>query len=246
MEHYLYHQAILVREVRAEAMRLGRYPEPGEAPSLRPDGQSIIAGPRTSSVAWYQNRRESEEQAPIGIRPSPSSPADLAHMSRPHRPQVQFTASRAADRQSMGSSLRVDPEEPWPPISSAELRPFSFAVRAGAARESNDGHGKRTVLGRWGGSVTSFFGGSQGGSGSMMDMQYVLAEAKLTTVSASTTTANAEHHPITSTIKREQYHWPRLHVHPSSAVIPSFRRNASLHHHTSLRTTSRKKVSRDC
>lgn len=139
MENYLYHQAILIREIRAEASRLGRFPEPGD-PQFRPDG-SIVAGPRTSSVAWGT------------IRTSPSSPADLANLARP-RPLVQI---RPPDK---GKSFQQD----WPPESG--LRPFSFAVRA---QGSNDGH--RNILGRWGGSVTSFFGGSQGGSGSMMDMQ---------------------------------------------------------------------------
>jgi hypothetical protein len=145
MENYLYHQAILIRDIRAEASRLGRFPEPGE-PHFRSDG-SIVAGPRTSSVAWGREERS--------IRPSPSSPADLANLARP-RPLVQF---RPPDRK--GKSFQQD----WPPESG--LRPFSFAVRA--AQGSNDGH--RNILGRWGGSVTSFFGGSQGGSGSMMDMQ---------------------------------------------------------------------------
>jgi len=155
MEHYLYHQAMLIRELRVEAARLGRYPEPGEVPSLRPDGQSIIAGPRTSSVAWYK-----PDPLEPKIRPSPSSPADLARS----RPSVQFARP---ERKSSGSLWA----EEWPPSPESGLRPFSFAVRAGAARGSSDGHGKRNILGRWGGSVTSFFGGSQGGSGSMMDMQ---------------------------------------------------------------------------
>ncbi|KAJ9116492.1 hypothetical protein QFC22_004934 [Naganishia vaughanmartiniae] len=76
---------------------------------------------------------------------------------------------------------------------STPLRPFSFAVRAGrssgnaGSTRSSPGPGEGRdglsgVLGRWGGSVTSFFGGSQAGgshwggshagnSGSMMDMQ---------------------------------------------------------------------------
>jgi hypothetical protein len=76
---------------------------------------------------------------------------------------------------------------------SAPLRPFSFAVRAGrssgnaGSTRSSPGPGEGReglsgVLGRWGGSVTSLFGGSQAGgshwggshggnSGSMMDMQ---------------------------------------------------------------------------
>ncbi|WWD02130.1 hypothetical protein V865_000168 [Kwoniella europaea PYCC6329] len=67
-------------------------------------------------------------------------------------------------------------EELWSPgeESGAGLRPFSFAVRAGAAAGrdgGSDGHGgRRSLWGRFGGSVTSFFGGSQNGSGSMMDM----------------------------------------------------------------------------
>ncbi|OWZ70446.1 hypothetical protein AYX14_04128 [Cryptococcus neoformans] len=68
----------------------------------------------------------------------------------------------------------------WTPDQPQGLRPFSFAVRAGAAaaREGSEGHGsvgggpgqRKSLWGRWGGSVTSFFGGSQGGSGSMVDM----------------------------------------------------------------------------
>ncbi|WVW85360.1 hypothetical protein I302_107398 [Kwoniella bestiolae CBS 10118] len=67
-------------------------------------------------------------------------------------------------------------EELWSPGEEgcAGLRPFSFAVRAGAAAgrdAGSDGHGgRRSLWGRFGGSVTSFFGGSQNGSGSMMDM----------------------------------------------------------------------------
>lgn len=71
-----------------------------------------------------------------------------------------------------------DDDALWSPISGGDgsLRPFSFAVRAGAAAARDGGHGhdgRKSLWGRWGGSVTSFFGGSQGGSGSMMDMQYV-------------------------------------------------------------------------
>lgn len=71
-----------------------------------------------------------------------------------------------------------DDDALWSPVSGGDgsLRPFSFAVRAGAAAARDGGHGhdgRKSLWGRWGGSVTSFFGGSQGGSGSMMDMQYV-------------------------------------------------------------------------
>ncbi|OCF32661.1 hypothetical protein I316_05582 [Kwoniella heveanensis BCC8398] len=67
-------------------------------------------------------------------------------------------------------------EELWSPdeATGGNLRPFSFAVRAGAAAArdgaGSDGHGRRSLWGRFGGSVTSLFGGSQNGSGSMMDM----------------------------------------------------------------------------
>ena len=66
-----------------------------------------------------------------------------------------------------------DDTDIWPPVADGGLRPFSFAVRAGATamKGSSDDHGRRKLWGRWGGSVTSLFGGSHGGSGSMVDMQ---------------------------------------------------------------------------
>jgi hypothetical protein len=70
-----------------------------------------------------------------------------------------------------------DGDDLWPPASpaSGNLRPFSFAVRAGAAgggQGSEGGHSRRSFFGRFGGSVTSLFtGNTHGGSGSMMDMQ---------------------------------------------------------------------------
>ena len=128
------------------------------------------------------------------MRPSPSSPADLAKIgveTSPLRPRrdasqpSQATVASPNSRKSPGSPQTYDrilkagdrwggDEDMWPPMSPAEsgLRPFSFAVRASAtARGSSDGHGRKSFFGRWGGSVTSLFGGSQGGSGSMMDMQ---------------------------------------------------------------------------
>lgn len=76
---------------------------------------------------------------------------------------------------------RINDDDLWTPDRPQGLRPFSFAVRAGAAaaREGSEEHGsmgsapgqRKSLWGRWGGSVTSFFGGSQGGSGSMIDMQ---------------------------------------------------------------------------
>lgn len=186
-------------------------------------------GSRTSSLTWdaTQPLRQPVEYTPRSaaypsspatmpqslVRPSPSSPADLAMGGRPPRaipiprPTTHFIPDREPNpnppRQKLGvqtsnynsTSLMPSPgmgglgsrdrwggspdpgdDEQWPPISPAEsgMRPFSFAVRAGATggeRGSDSGHGRRSIFGRWGGSVTSFFGGSQGGSGSMMDMQ---------------------------------------------------------------------------
>jgi len=76
------------------------------------------------------------------------------------------------------SSARYDSAD-QASLAESQIRPFSFAVWAGNGQHSarsSPGPGGRdrrnSALGRWGGSVTSFFGGSQGGaSGSMMDMQ---------------------------------------------------------------------------
>ena len=125
-----------------------------------------------------------------------SSPGLLELSSQP--------ASRTTSRQSpTTSTFRQDQQYnfanddtstmDWDPAANAALRPFSFAVWAGkkggasSVRSSpgpgREGNGRSSVLGRWGGSVTSLFGGSQAGShwgsshggnsGSMMDMQYV-------------------------------------------------------------------------
>ncbi|WVO14456.1 hypothetical protein L204_102090 [Cryptococcus depauperatus] len=82
-----------------------------------------------------------------------------------------------------------DPDHLWTPDNYNQgLRPFSFAVRAGAitAREGSEGHGmgmhgRRSLWGRWGDSVTSLFGGSQGGSGSMIDMHVGLDDERKNT-----------------------------------------------------------------
>ena len=227
LQVYLRHQATLIREVYLEAQRLGHYPEPGDVPvsSFKSqDGQSVVAGPRTTSVAWdAKHTRDLNDQmrgafhsgsrgTPLSlVRPSPSSPAELASsglrpqpppLTRPlthyypdHEPNKAAQRSpihgtqplrfRAGKSLSTPTALDRTPvldddwpegsEDLWPPPSAADhnLRPFSFAVRAGAAarQASSDGHGRRSLFGRWGGSVTSFFGGSQGGSGSMIDMQ---------------------------------------------------------------------------
>lgn len=225
---YLCYQAVLVREIQLETQRLGHYLQPGDVPissMLSYDGHNIIAGPRTSSVAWEaKHARELSEQlrgaftspqrAPqlSLVRPSPSSPAELANiangrpvpppLTRPltqsypdcgpgvtaHISPTSFTQplNMRADHSMHGNGFKnpafrqnedwpEDDEELWEPSSAADggLRPFSFAVRAGATatRGSSDGHGRRSLWGRWGGSVTSLFGGSHGDSGSMVDMQ---------------------------------------------------------------------------
>ena len=132
------------------------------------------------------------------VRPSPSSPADLSNMGmrmtlpKPaERPATHFYPEREPRSRGMSivsaKSTATTPkprivdnlDEFWPPTPDSGLRPFSFAVRAGAGAtggsgssvNGSDGHGRRTMFGRFGGSVTSLFAGSNHGSGSMMDMQ---------------------------------------------------------------------------
>lgn len=183
------------------------------------DTPVVAAGPRTSSMAWEaKHTRELSDQmrgafiSPQGhtklslVRPSPSSPADLASpatvrnapltLQRPltlyipdrepvsGRSQASISSVRPLNIQKLPvSSSRATPEfpdfpeleeDPWSSnVPSDSLRPFSFAVRAGAVpgRDGSEGHGRRSFFGRFGGSVTSLFGGSNGGSGSMLDMQ---------------------------------------------------------------------------
>lgn len=235
---------MLTVDIAAEAKRLGFFPTPVEVVYSSSTSHEAFmpglkaTGSRTSSLAWdgTQPIRQSMEQSqppmrnpsfpsspatmpPSLVRPSPSSPADLAMAARAPRtipvvrPTTHFipdrepnpnsaAAAAASARQKLniqtsnngslmpspvpGMGMGMGPRDrygnspdlddgQWPPISPAEsgMRPFSFAVRAGAVdRGSDGGHGgRRSIFGRWGGSVTSFFGGSQGGSGSMMDMQ---------------------------------------------------------------------------
>lgn len=130
------------------------------------------------------------------VKPSPSSPADLSAIAgrgstartTPARPMTHYIPEREprpADHSLRPTltSLSTSPGQymndlDYSPISPADsgVRPFSFAVRAGATGHGmgeSEQNGRRSFFGRWGGSVTSFFGGSQGGSGSMMDMQYI-------------------------------------------------------------------------
>lgn len=230
LQVYLAVQAALVREVAAEAQRIGRFPFPEEL--AQPLGSNVdgtaaasAAGlaPRGSSIGWDGSApqaieiREQLQQAfstlPLSIntplmplRPSPSSPANLASPARispvtaAPRPQTHYIRDREpltartstlsvpikASPSAVGATIPprhvteewpADDEELWSPAGadSGGIRPFSFAVRAGATGgASSNGHGstrgRRSFFGRFGGSVTSLFGGSHNGSGSMMDM----------------------------------------------------------------------------
>lgn len=124
-----------------------------------------------------------------------SSPGLLELSSQPSSQRNRQSPTTSTFRQDQQYNFSNDdgPSVDWDPAGGRDspLRPFSFAVWAskngGASsvksspgpRAERDG---RSVLGRWGGSVTSFFGGSQAGgshwgdshggnSGSMMDMQ---------------------------------------------------------------------------
>ena len=149
-------------------------------------------------------REPSQAFSTPSVRPSPSTPNELTNVrSRPQigpRPHTQLlpeaaerinlnpTPHSARSRYEKGISSpgtlerspqpdRWDDDDAlWSPASGdGSLRPFSFAVRAGAAagRDGEGQNARKSLFRQWGGSVTSFFGGSQGGSGSMMDMQYV-------------------------------------------------------------------------
>lgn len=109
--------------------------------------------------------------APGGSAPSPQlTPNRASHYKAP-----SGSSSALKGRESRYFTDDFSDDELWPPASpgSGNLRPFSFAVRAGAARgEGSEGsHNRRSFFGRFGDSVTSLFAGSHGGSGSMMDMQ---------------------------------------------------------------------------
>lgn len=237
LHKYLAHQWKLVVEIRSEASRRGHFAMPSELAynDSVSSHEPIAAGPRTSSISWDQrSARDLRDPAASAllppasalapaaglsvVRPSPSTPAQLASAStsarpipppsassRPHTQLMLDTAptphsarsryekgisspgtlerspqpDRDRERDRWADAADADDDALWSPVSAGDgsLRPFSFAVRAGAAAaRDGDGHGhggRKSLWGRWGGSVTSFFGGSQGGSGSMMDMQYV-------------------------------------------------------------------------
>lgn len=201
LQNYLKTQYGLVLEVAAEAARLGYFAAPPQIEYEAYEDQH--GGSSRPPIVHNVSTPTSTPAVPSMVKPSPSSPADLSLISartpssKPiiARPVTHFIPEREP-RQT--DPLRLRPTvtnittapmrynqgqpdvEEYSPISPEEsgVRPFSFAVRAGATgqgtgqgHQGSDGHGRRSFFGRWGGSVTSFFGGSQGGSGSMMDMQ---------------------------------------------------------------------------
>ncbi|WVQ71992.1 hypothetical protein IAR50_001536 [Cryptococcus sp. DSM 104548] len=152
---------------------------PKPAPGMRPSPSSP-AGLSLSSTAAQTPLRQAPlqrplthylpEREPVRQPVTPTNRVDsFAHNNSILTPQSRhFRNSPSQER---------DTEELWSPDDepTQNLRPFSFAVRAGAVARnwSDGGHGpgrRKSLFGRWGGSVTSFFGGSQNGSGSMMDM----------------------------------------------------------------------------
>lgn len=115
------------------------------------------------------------------IRPSPNlglatSPTNrTSHLKAPSG----STGPKGRESKFYAGDDWSDTEDLWPGYDelgspgSGNLRPFSFAVRAGQQREregSIGSHHRRSFFGKFGDSVTSFFTGSHGGSGSMMDM----------------------------------------------------------------------------
>ncbi|KAK8854582.1 hypothetical protein IAR55_003321 [Kwoniella newhampshirensis] len=130
------------------ALASGPKPTPLQRPLTHyiPEREPALGAPRTPLYASPVTRRDANGSSP-GFR----------------------------EQRSVRSEMYDDAnEELWSPTDGTGLRPFSFAVRAGAtaARDGSEGGhgGRRSLWGRWGGSVTSLFGGSQNGSGSMMDM----------------------------------------------------------------------------
>lgn len=158
---------------------------PGNVPPL---GNTVRSSPSTpadlASIARGRPAPIAVSQRPmthfIVDREPPSAPMPgTASVSMAGQPMSRLE-SRTGLSPTFAQGNTIAPSEildddTWTPPSPQEsgMRPFSFAVRAGAAqaRGGSEGHGRTSILGRWGGSVTSFFGGSQAGSGSMIDMQ---------------------------------------------------------------------------
>lgn len=144
--------------------------------------------PQTHYVPEREGLQSVRMQRPSLSNISTAVPSPVSSQQRQHLkgPSIS-TASMPKGRESRyyAGDDWSDTEDLWPPgydemsPSSGHLRPFSFAVRAGA--QGHDGrpgsissNHRRSFFGRFGDSVTSLFTGSHGGSGSMMDMQYVM------------------------------------------------------------------------
>ncbi|GMK59802.1 hypothetical protein CspeluHIS016_0900190 [Cutaneotrichosporon spelunceum] len=152
-----------------------------ESPST-PAGlnSAIKARPRThydrepTSAASRLSTATNIRPAPaLGFGTSPSN--RTSHLKAPSG----STGPKGRDSKFYAGDEWSDTEDLWPGYdelgspASTNLRPFSFAVRAGQQREregSVGSHHRRSIFGKFGDSVTSLFTGSHGGSGSMIDM----------------------------------------------------------------------------
>ncbi|WWD19283.1 hypothetical protein CI109_103741 [Kwoniella shandongensis] len=145
------------------------------SPSSPANLTALASGPKPTPLQRPMTHYVPEREPVLG---APRAPIYASPISTPGlRPRRETNGSSPGvhERSSQRSDMYDDGnEELWSPSDGTGLRPFSFAVRAGAAAArdgSEGGHGtRRSLWGRWGGSVTSLFGGSQNGSGSMMDM----------------------------------------------------------------------------
>lgn len=149
------------------------------APALRqspstPAGLGSQVTHRSRPKTYYSDR-----EPPLPTSPNLSA-VPLAQQPQANRashykvPSGGSTIPKGRDSRFLSADDWSDTEDLWAPASpaSGNLRPFSFAVRAGAGGNgSESSHNRRSFFGRFGGSVTSLFTGhTHGGSGSMMDM----------------------------------------------------------------------------
>jgi hypothetical protein len=179
-------------------------------PNGYPTRATMYEASNVPSNSYDRQRYDSIEQLSVDPRRQPrvpaiqldvrkgrgiSSPGLLELSSQPaSRTTSRKSPTTSAFRQDQQYNFTNDDTSTmdWDPAGdNSPLRPFSFAVWAGknggasSVRSSpgpgRDGNGRSSILGRWSGSVTSLFGGSQAGShwgsshggnsGSMMDMQ---------------------------------------------------------------------------
>lgn len=154
-----------------------------QSPSTPAGLSGVSVQPRRPRTHYVPDRE------PSGINGAPlvqQQSRQTLHVNAPtQRPSSHFKApSSTSVPKARASQFYTDDwsdtEDLWAPASphSGNLRPFSFAVRAGAgaggAHGSDGGHSRKSFFGRFGGSVTSLFTGAAshgGASGSMMDMQ---------------------------------------------------------------------------